>query len=103
MIIGTVQLHPSPKANSSHRAEVAKLIVHPAARGAGLGRALMQHAEAEARRLGRSLLVLDTRAGDVANHLYRSLGYAEAGRIPRYVRSANGALHETVIYYKELT
>ncbi len=46
--------------------------------------------------------MLDTRAGDIANHLYRSMGYAEAGRIPRYVRSPNGALHETVIYYKEL-
>lgn len=99
-ITGSVQLHLSPKPNASHRTEVAKLMVHPEARGAGLGGALMRHAEA--RRLGRSLLVLDTRAGDIANHLYRSLGYAEAGRIPRYVRSANGALHETVIYYKEL-
>jgi len=101
-ITGSVQLHLSQKANASHRTEVAKLMVHPEARGAGLGHALMRHAEAEARRLGRSLLVLDTRAGDIANHLYRSMGYAEAGRIPRYVRSPNGALHETVIYYKEL-
>jgi ribosomal protein S18 acetylase RimI-like enzyme len=62
----------------------------------------MLAAEAEAGRRGRTLLVLDTRAGDVSNRLYRSLGYVEAGRIPRFARSAGGRLDDTVIYYKEL-
>ena len=101
-LVGTVQLQLALKANASHRAEIAKLLVHPDARRKGVGRALMEHAEAAAREHGRTLLVLDTRAGDVSNHLYRSLGYVEAGRIPRYARSAGGELDETIFFYKEL-
>ena len=102
-IVGTVQLQCAPKLNAAHRAEIAKLMVHPDARRQGLGRRLMEAAEAEAYRLGRTLLVLDTREGDASNGLYAALGYAEVGRIPRYARSASGELDGTVIYFKELT
>jgi ribosomal protein S18 acetylase RimI-like enzyme len=101
-IAGTVQLQLSPKPNASHRAELCKLLVHPSARRRGLGRALMEHAEREARALGRTLLVLDTRAGDPSNDLYRSMGWIEYGRVPRYARSGDGTLDECVFYYKEL-
>ena len=102
-IVGTVQLQCAPKANAGHRAEIAKLMVHADARRQGLGRRLMEAAEAKARRLGRTLLVLDTREGDPSNGLYAALGYVEVGRIPRYARSASGELDGTVIYFKELT
>jgi ribosomal protein S18 acetylase RimI-like enzyme len=62
----------------------------------------MSLAEEKAKSEGRSLLVLDTRAGDPSNVLYRSLGYAEAGRIPHYARSADGSLHDTIFFYKSL-
>ncbi|WP_058303647.1 GNAT family N-acetyltransferase [Gorillibacterium timonense] len=101
-VIGTVQLHLALKENGRHRAEVAKLMVHPIGRGEGTGRKLMQTIEKAALEEERSLLVLDTRAGDPSNALYRSLGYLEAGRIPHYARSANGMLHDTIFYYKEL-
>jgi ribosomal protein S18 acetylase RimI-like enzyme len=57
----------------------------------------MQKAEERAKQEGRSLLVLDTREGDRSNYLYTSIGFVEAGRIPRYAQSANGELHATVI------
>lgn len=101
-IIGTGQLHLERQANGRHRAEVAKLMVEPAARRRGLGRRLIERLEAIAREERRTLLVLDTREGDPSNRLYRSLGWVEAGRIPRYARSANGELRGTVFYYKEL-
>ncbi|MNP41457.1 Acetyltransferase [compost metagenome] len=101
-IVGTVQLHLALKQNASHRAEVAKLMVHPKERKQGIARMLMQTMEERAEREARSLLVLDTRGGDPSNLLYRSLGYIEAGRIPQFARSANGELHETVFYYKQL-
>ncbi len=101
-IVGTVQLQLAMKANGSHRAEVAKLMVLPEARRRGLARRLMLAAEEKAAKLGRTLLVLDTREGDPSNLLYRSLGYVEAGRIPGYARSAGGKLDGTVIYYKVL-
>ena len=101
-IVGSGQLHLEQRANGRHRAEVAKLMVHPSARRRGLGLRLMEQLETLARQAGRTLLVLDTREGDPSNRLYRSLGYLEAGRIPRYARSANGELHTSVFYYKEL-
>lgn len=101
-IVGSVQLHASTKQNGRHRAEIAKLMAHPDYRRKGIGRRLMQAAEARAKQAGRTLLVLDTREGDPSNLLYASLGYKEAGRIPDYARSADGDLHATVFYYKSI-
>ena len=101
-IVGTVQLQLAMRANGRHRAEVAKLIVDASARRRGIGRQLIEAVEPIARREGRTLLVLDTREGDPSNALYVSMGYQEAGRIPRYARSASGSLDETVFYFKEL-
>src|SRR3954447_24670200 len=80
-IVGTVQLVLDTMPNQRHRAEVAKLLVHPDARRMGIGRALMQAAEDAARADQRTLLTLDTRTGDLAEPLYRSLGYIAAGVI----------------------
>lgn len=101
-IVGSVQLHMAMKENGSHRAEVAKLMVHPKHRRNGIAKLLMKAIEDEAKSLGRSLLVLDTKLGDSSNQLYRSLGYIEAGKIPRFARSSSGNLDTTVIYYKEV-
>ena len=88
--------------NQPHRAEVQKLLVHPDARRHGLARALMQRAELEAAHAGRSLLTLDTRAGDAAEHLYRAMGWQEAGRIPGYALTADGTLGDTVFFWKRV-
>lgn len=101
--VGSVQLHLCSRPNGTHRAEIAKLMVHPKARRKGIGRMLMTAAEERAKLENRSLLVLDTRADDPSNLLYRSMDYIEAGRIPQYAKSADGELHDTVYYYKKLT
>jgi ribosomal protein S18 acetylase RimI-like enzyme len=101
-IAGTVQLQLAMKLNGRHRAEIARLMVHPGFRRRGIGRLLMEQAEAAAIAADRTLIVLDTREGDPSNALYLSLGYIEAGRIPHYALSASGTLDATVIYYKEL-
>lgn len=100
--VGTIQLHLAQKQNSNHRAEVAKLMVHPNNRRNGIAKVLMHEIEAISKQENRSLLVLDTRAGDPSNLLYTSYGYIEAGRIPNFAKSANGELHETELYYKEI-
>lgn len=102
-IVGSAQLHLEPRPNGNHRAEVAKVMVHPTARRRGLGRALMTRLEEIAQRNDRSLLVLDTREGDPSNDLYLSLGFVEAGRIPGYCRSEKGGFDATVVYYKQLS
>ncbi|MBL8707769.1 MAG: GNAT family N-acetyltransferase [Rhodospirillaceae bacterium] len=102
LILGSVQLIPAPMPNQPHRADVAKLLVHRQMRRRGIARALMQAVEAAAQTIDRNLLTLDTRRGDAAESLYRSLGYAEAGIIPRYAKNADGSFHDTVIFYKEI-
>jgi ribosomal protein S18 acetylase RimI-like enzyme len=102
-IVGTVQLDLCDRANGNHRAEVMKLVVHPSVRRQGIGRALMAAAEQAATEQNRSLLVLDTRAGDPSEALYRSMQYQAAGVIPRFARSSTDLqLHDTVIFYKEI-
>src|SRR5262249_35824826 len=102
-LVGMAQLLLAMRPNGSHRAEVAKVIVHTKARRRGIGRALMLALEARARALGRTILVLDTRWGDPSEELYTSVGYTLAGVIPRYAQSANGALDPSAFYYRVLT
>ncbi|MBN8435047.1 GNAT family N-acetyltransferase [Priestia flexa] len=99
-VVGTVQLYLERKENGKHRAEVGKLMTHPGFRRKGIGRLLMEEVEAQAKKHGISLLVLDTREGDPSNELYQAMGYTKAGVIPNYALSANGNLDATVFYYK---
>ena len=46
----------------------------------------MARLEQEARSAGRTLLTLDTRAGDAAERLYRAMGWHEAGPHSRLSR-----------------
>ena len=101
-ILGSVQLDVESRPNGRHRSEVMKLMVTTRARRRGIGRALMVAIEAEARAHGRTTLVLDTRRGDPSEALYSSLGWQLAGVIPRYARSANGALDPSAFYFKLL-
>ena len=103
-IAGSVQLDCDTPANQPHRAEIRKLLVHPQFRRQGIARQLMAEIERHALRLRRSLITLDTRTGDNAESLYRSLGYQTAGIIPRYCRDTHTErLDPTTIMYKNLT
>ena len=94
---------PRPAGESQpHRAELGKLLVDPAARRAGIGRALMQCAEQATRDAGRSLITLNTRVGDAAEPLYRGLGYTEAGRIPGFAMNPDRTPCDTVFFWKAL-
>ncbi len=103
-ILGTLQLVSAQMPNQRHRADVAKLLVHPKARRRGLGVALMRALEARARSLGKTLLVLDTRSSDPSRILYQNIGFETAGEIPDYCRSpAEERLEPTTYMYKALT
>ncbi|MFJ3617192.1 GNAT family N-acetyltransferase [Streptomyces iakyrus] len=101
-VLGTVGLAFPDKANSRHRAEIVKLMVHPDARGRGLGRGLLTTAEDAAAAAGITLLHLDTETGSPAERLYRSAGWTPAGAIPDYAADPGGVLRPTTIYYKHV-
>jgi GNAT superfamily N-acetyltransferase len=101
-IVGTVQLGLDTPPNQSHRADLKKMLVHRAARGRGLGAALMAHVEEEARRLGRWLLVLDTVPGENGYRLYKRAGWTECGTIPNYAMFPDGRLCDTALFWKRL-
>ena len=102
MIAGTVQLDLATPDNQPHRADLAKMLVHPAARRHGIARKMLERIEAEGAAAGRTLLTLDTRAGSAAEPLYRVSGWTECGRIPDYALSADRTPHDTILFYKRV-
>lgn len=101
-IIGSVQLAPCQRSNGRHRGDLQKLMVLESARGKRIATRLLQEAEARARELGLTLLVLDTHSGSPAESLYRRQGWEQAGSIPDYAGVPDGTLITTTYYYKKL-
>lgn len=101
-IIGTVTLALAPQVNGTHRAEIAKMLVHPDARRQGVAASLLKRAEEVARAQSRRLLVLDTREGDDAERLYARLGWQSCGTIPDYALNGDGTSHTTHVMYRQL-
>ncbi len=100
-IRGTVQLVLAQPPNQPHRADLAKMLVHRAARQMGLGAALLAEAERVARAEGKTLLVLDT-ASPEAERLYTRGGWVPAGVVPGYALLPQGGLCDTRYFYKAL-
>jgi GNAT superfamily N-acetyltransferase len=101
-IVGTVQLGLDTPPNQPHRTDVKKMLVHRAARGHGIGAALMAAVEEEATRRGRWLLVLDTVPGENGHRLYLRAGWTETGPVPDYALFPDGRLCDTMIMWKRL-
>lgn len=101
-LVGTVQLIHAAQPNQPHRGDIAKLLVHRRARGRGVARRLMEQVEAEARRDGKSLLVLDTVPGTPADALYRKLGWTVVGEIPGYALDVHGSPEPTTVFFKNV-
>lgn len=99
-VVGTVQLVVDQPENQGHRADVAKLMVHPSARRRGVAGLLMTAVEEEARRRARSLLVLDTETGSAAQALYERAGWQVAGVIPGYALSTDGTPSATTVMFR---
>jgi ribosomal protein S18 acetylase RimI-like enzyme len=105
-LVGTVQLITAQPDNQPHRADVAKMLVHSRARRQGLGEALMRSVEAQARKEGKTLLVLDTVTNEAGWRLYQRCGWQIAGEVPGYAllpqRTSADGLVGTTFMYKEV-
>ncbi|MBB3592887.1 GNAT superfamily N-acetyltransferase [Rhizobium sp. BK529] len=101
-IVGTVQVGAAQMPNQPHRGDLKKLLVHRSARGRGLARLLMEMAEQEAARRGKTILVLDTATGSDAEAIYPRLGWERVGVIPDYALWPEGGLCATTFFYKRV-
>ena len=82
-------------------ADVMNLAVAPEWRNKGIGRALMTALIAQLHSRGITALFLEVRVGNApAQNLYRSLGFVEAGRRPKYYVNPT---EDALILRKELT
>ncbi len=100
-ILGTATVILGMPPNGRQRGEIAKVLVHPAARRRGIARRLMLAAEVLARADGKRTLVLDT-AGLEAEQLYLGLGWRVAGIVPAYALNIHGVPERTIFMFKEL-
>ena len=100
--LGMVQLQPSGAANAPHRAEVQRVAVAAAARGSGVGRALMAEIERAALDRGITLLWLTTHDGTDACAFYEAVGYTKLGVIPHYSLRADGTTAPGAFYFRAL-
>jgi GNAT superfamily N-acetyltransferase len=101
-LVGTVQVILALPPNQPHRAEIAKLLVHRSARGRGIAKRLMERAEAEAQKEGKTLLVLDAVTGGDAARLYDRMGWTTVGVIPGYALYPDGRPCDTTVFWKSL-
>ena len=100
-IVGTVHLVLAQPDNQPHRADLCKMLVMRRARKQGVGAALMDAAEREARAAGKTLLVLDTASAE-AERLYARMGWTRLGVVPGFALLPEGGLCPTTFFYRAL-
>lgn len=102
VLVATGSVDLAMPENQVHRGEIQKLLVDPAWRRRGLGRDMLRACEAAARAAGRSLLMLDTRADDAGEALYRAEGWQEYGRLAGHAMDREERPVDTVFFAKHL-
>jgi ribosomal protein S18 acetylase RimI-like enzyme len=95
-VVGYVTVRPLPEW-SDHVGEL-RLVVAPARRHAGVGRALARHALIEAVRAGRRKLVVELAADQERAHaMFSSLGFTGEALLRDHIRDRDGELHDLVM------
>lgn len=85
-----------------HRANLERVMVDPARRGANHGALLMAGLHRTARERSVELVTLDYRGGTGLDGFYTQYGYTEVGRVPGALRVAAGDDRDSVIMARSL-
>lgn len=101
-VLGMYILHPNNVGRCGHQAN-ASYAVASAARGRGVGEALVRHSLDKARELGYRLLIFNAVVADNvrAIALYEKLGFKRIGRVPGGFVGPDGE-RDTVLFYYQL-
>ncbi len=92
-LAGSYYVTPNYGGLASHIAN-AGYMVHPDRRGRGLGRRLVEHSIAEARRLGFDAMMFNmVFESNPARRLYERLGFEVVGRVPDAVGGEAGLVY----------
>lgn len=100
---GCIALRPNHPGRAGHVAH-ATYIVHPDQRGKGVGRALGEYSLAEARKAGYRDMQFNfvVSANTVAVKLWKSLGFAIVGILPKGFNHATNGLVDVYIMHRPL-
>jgi L-amino acid N-acyltransferase YncA len=102
-IVGSYILRPNRPGLGDHVSN-AGFMVDPTARGLGVGRAMGEHALAEARRLGYHAMqfnfVIST--NESAVHLWQRLGFKIVGTLPGAFRHARKGFVDAYVMFRSL-
>ena len=101
-LVGTVQVVLAFPPNQPHRGEIARMLVHRSARRRGIAAQLLAAAEDEARREGKTLLVLDAVTDGDAARLYDRLGWTTVGVVPGFALYPDGRPCDTTYFWKSV-
>ncbi len=101
-LVGTVQVLLATLPNGWYRGEIAKMLVRRSARRKGVASALLERAEAEAKAVGKTLLILDAVTDGDAARLYARRGWTRVGEVPGYALYPDGRYCTTTYFYKEI-
>jgi len=82
--------------------ELLLLAVLPDAQGRGIGRRLLTEFIDQSKKCGAERIHLEVRDGNRAVDLYRSAGFAPAGRRRRYYRGQEGDVHDALTFVLNL-
>lgn len=102
-VLGMYILHPNNVGRCGHIAN-ASYAVAPAARGRGVGEALVRDSLRTAAAEGFSLMQFNAvvAGNHVALHLYEKLGFVRLGTIPGGFRLPDGSYSDIVLFYHTL-
>ena len=78
---------------SPFESKVVSFAIHRDFRNRGLGKTLFSHALSEIQKRGKKSVLLEVRASNnVAQHLYKKMGFREVGIIPGYYHDGEDAI-----------